>query len=235
MATRSDSMAEAAPGLEDMMRAAIRAALVDTHTALPGRIDAYDPATQRATVSIELLRELETEDGERVELSIAPISNVPVMFPRSGGFALTFPVSVGDKCLIVFAERDISGWMQRGEVTVPPDARRHAYSDAIALLGLEVDTDALVPSTSATNVELRSDDGTTKLSLGTTGAQLEHAGTIVSISATGGITATRGGVELLTVLSTALDLIGTSLVAGSPLSNAAAIAAQKALVDGLKA
>jgi hypothetical protein len=45
--------------------------------------------------------------------------NVPVQFPRGGCFLLTFPVTKGDECLIMFAERDAK--------------RFHSLSDATAI------------------------------------------------------------------------------------------------------
>ena len=213
---------ESAPGLDRLISESIRVALLETHTALPARVESFDAATQTATVVPELRRLAVHEDGEEQEISIAPIELVPVMFPRAGGMAITFPVEVGDKCLLVFGERDISGWLQTGEEGVPPAVRKHEYSDAVAILGLWPRPSALSPAPSSTSLEIRTDDGATTIAVSSSG---------VTVDSEGPITFTRGVNELLQVLSTALDLIGTSTVGGTPLSNAALIAAEKIKVD----
>lgn len=230
--------------LLDLIGESIRAALMDTHTALPGRIVEYDATTQTATVSADLQRELEDGDRVRSTVSVPEILEVPVLFPRAGGFSITFPVAIGDKCLLVFAERDISGWIQLGEEGVPPEARKHSYSDAVAILGLWPSTNPITPAPSTTALQIRSDDGATSIDVsadgvavttdGTDGATIDASAGPFTVDANGAITLTRGVNELLAVISAALDLIATSTVGGSPLSNAAAITAQKALIDVIR-
>lgn len=217
---------DAAPRLEDLVGDGVRSALLETHTALPGRIESFDPATQRATVVPELRRQARFDDGEEIEVSIAPIPEVPVLFPRAGGVSITFPVAAGDKCLLVFAERDISAWLESGIEGLPPDARRHSYSDAVAILGLSPATGALDPAPSTSELVIRSDDGATSIEVGPAGISITSDGP-VSIDAGGAISITRDVNELLTILATALDAIATSTVSGSPLSNAATIAAER--------
>jgi len=72
-----------------------------------------------------------------VALSHPVIQNVPVMFPRSGGASLTFPVNKGDGVLILFSERSLERWLSStgGEVEQGVN-RRFDLSDAIAIAGL---------------------------------------------------------------------------------------------------
>lgn len=118
--------------LTDLLRAAINSALSEVHTCLPGRIEDYDHTTQMASVLPLLSRRLSTgeEEGRPV------VSCVPVVFPRCGGASLTFPVSKGDGCLLVFAERSLDAWLGQGGVVAPDDPRRHDISDCIAIMGL---------------------------------------------------------------------------------------------------
>jgi hypothetical protein len=220
--------------LVDVIDEALHGALVDLHTALPGRIDSFDPATQRAEVTVELQREFERPDGTLESVTVPQIVDVPILFPRAGGYVMTFPVAAGDKCLVVCIERNASGWLQEGAESVPPDARRHSYSDAIAILGLWPSSSAMAPGSSTTALEIRSEDGAVKITVGATDITVETTSAAFTVAAGGPITLTRGANELLAVLSAALDAIATSTVGGVPLSNGATIAAQKALVDVIR-
>lgn len=118
--------------LSDLLRSAIQSVLNDIHTCLPGRIESYDHATQKASVLPLLSRRLRSGDVEERPV----IANVPVVFPRSGGASLTFPVLPGDGCLLVFSERSIDLWLDQGGIVAPDDPRKFDLSDCIAIMGL---------------------------------------------------------------------------------------------------
>ena len=117
--------------------AQIRAALLDVHTASPGIIISFDPDTRTATVQPAIQRVfLHPDSGEQTPTNLPPCVDVPVYFPSGGGFELTFPVTAGDHCLLVFAERCIDSWAATGEPAPPDDYRQHDLSDAFALVGV---------------------------------------------------------------------------------------------------
>ncbi len=101
------------------------------HTAMPGLIRAYDAGQQRASVQPALPRNLSTGEVE----SLPVLEDVPVIWPRSGGAHMTFPVKEGDGCLLVFTERSLDEWKAKGGSDAPLDPRQHALSDAVALMG----------------------------------------------------------------------------------------------------
>lgn len=102
------------------------------HTALPGTIESFDTSTGKAKVKPALRQKL--TDGSIAEYP--SIVGVPVVFPRSATFSLTFPIAVGDSVLLIFAERAIGRWLRSGGSVDPIDPRRHDLSDAVALPGL---------------------------------------------------------------------------------------------------
>lgn len=104
--------------------------------SLPGRIESYDAATQRATVQ-PLVMESHTDDlGERVAELLPVVTDVPIMFPGSGAYRITWPVAAGDTVLLVFSSSSLDRWLARGGEVDPEDDRHHNISDAVAIPGL---------------------------------------------------------------------------------------------------
>lgn len=127
--------------------------------ALPGTVESFDAETVTATIQLGILG---LSDGESKALSV--LNDVPVMFPRGGGCSLTFPVNKGDECLVIFADRCIDFWWQSGGIQEPVDERMHDLSDAFCIVGPQSQAKK-IGGISTSAVELRSDDGETKLSL----------------------------------------------------------------------
>jgi len=120
------------PTLEELLRRAIDSRIARVHVSMPGQVTEYDHTQQRATVQpIPRGRYLD-EDEEPVVYRFEPIPNVPVAFHSATGYAITYPLTVGDQGLLVFAERSIDEWLNNGEGdTTPQDTRRHDLSDAV--------------------------------------------------------------------------------------------------------
>ena len=103
------------------------------HCALPGTVESFDPATQTAVVRPLLKR--------KTELPL--LRDVPVFFPGSRNSAVTWPVSAGDGCLVVFADTDMDRWFETGRAGEPASARKHDLSDAFAFVGFRSAPEAL--------------------------------------------------------------------------------------------
>src|SRR5688572_9189268 len=111
--------------------------------SLPARVERYDSTNQLIDAKPLIKDRVEGPDGEPTSLDVPVITNVPVLFPGAGGFHVTFPVNRGDTVLLVFTDRSLDAWLDRGGLTDPDDARRHHISDAVALLGLHSNRDAI--------------------------------------------------------------------------------------------
>lgn len=118
--------------LTALLNQAIRNRMAELQTAMPAQIISYDFKTQKAAVQPTINRRY--ADG-RVE-PYPVINNVPVIFPRSGGASMTFPVTRGDTVLLVFSSRSIDTWTSRGGKVDQDDRRMHDINDAIAIPGL---------------------------------------------------------------------------------------------------
>lgn len=124
------------PTLGGVIRGLIEEGLGDVNVAIPGRVEAFDPASARASVQPLVRRPYVTEDGTRGVERLPVIPDVPVIFPGSGPYSLRWPVAVGDTVLLVFASASLDQWLPRGGEVDPGDDRRHALSDAVAIPGL---------------------------------------------------------------------------------------------------
>lgn len=113
------------------------------HTSIPGIIQSFDPALQTATVQTAIRRKVRGENGEVVDEKDPLLTDVPVLFLGGGTSALTFPVKVGDECLVVFAELNIDAWYQSGDVQNQVYPRSHSLSDGFAIVGFRSKPNAL--------------------------------------------------------------------------------------------
>lgn len=137
----------ATPTLAQVLSAALEGRLEDVHTASWGSVLAYYPATQRVDVQLVLRRYFTDEDGVTQSERPAPLQSVPVIFPGSGQYSITWPIQPGDTVLVVHGEGPIDQWMQGGRTDVDPgDTRRHSLTDAVAIPGLRPSTKAIGPT-----------------------------------------------------------------------------------------
>lgn len=132
--------------------------------SMPGIVQSFDPDAVTVVVQPAIKGYEPDSNGINQSTTLPLLVDVPVVFPRGGGCTLTFPVKAGDECLVIFADRCIDFWWQSGGIQEPVDERMHDLSDAFCIVGPQSQAKKIGDiSTSA--VELRSDDGETKLSL----------------------------------------------------------------------
>lgn len=115
----------------DILRNSIYSVLNNVHTCLPGIIKSFDPNTSSATIQPALNKNFVSG-----EIPMPILENVPVMFPRGSNFSISYPIAIGDYCLIIFCERSIDLWKGVGGQVTPNDRRKFDLSDAIAIPGL---------------------------------------------------------------------------------------------------
>jgi len=103
------------------------------NVAMPAIVTAYDDKN-RVTVQPVINRKYKGKDSK----PLPTIEDVPVMFPGSGGYWLTFPIEVGSWVMLVCSQRSIDSWKNSldGEPGDATTARRFSFSDAVAIPGL---------------------------------------------------------------------------------------------------
>lgn len=127
---------EQTPSLRGLLDRVLAQGLEGLRVSLPGRVEAYDPATQKADVQPLVKRRVVDAAGVTQVERLPVVPSVPVMFPGAGPYSITFPIAVGDVVLLVFADASLDLWLARGGEVDPEDTRAHAHTDAIAIPGL---------------------------------------------------------------------------------------------------
>ena len=203
------------PTLAQVIRDAIEARLLDVHTAMPATIVSYDAAKQKASVQPVLQKKYAS--GKVVTLPV--ITNVPVVMPRANKAFISLPLKAGDHVLLIFSERSIDRWAQKGGVTDPNDPRKFSLSDAFAIPGGYPFSDVVAGS--ATDLIIENDNAQ---------IQLKPSGKFKVNK--------KGGDELFDLLSQTLQAIldaRTMTAFGpQPFLNLSTFAQLKAKIDALK-
>ena len=143
---------------EEMLRSALDAGAAELWTSLPGIVHSFDPAACTAVIQPAIQGSVTGQDGAARGVTMPLLPDVPVIFPHSKDFALTFPIKPGDECMVWFAARCIDAWWQSGGVQPALDPRMHDLSDAFCLVGPWSQA-GKIDGISAENVQLRTTDG----------------------------------------------------------------------------
>lgn len=223
--------------LSDNIKQGIDNRLKDLHTSMPGIIVEFDAVNQLAQVQPaikRIFRQERTDEVLLVPTALPVLINVPVIFPRGGGFSLTFPVKPGDECLIEFCERCIDDWHETGEVKKPTSKRFHSLSDAVCFVGISSKPNK-IPNYDADNVELKKDDGNVFIKLYQNGdLELFTASNLAADCVNATITASAS----VNVVAPNIELVGNVNVTGnltvSGLASAPTVAATTSLTVGGK-
>jgi len=124
------------PSLETVIDVALTDLKTKFRVAMPARIETYDPIKQKANVQPLIQESFLDDEGNNVVESLPVISDVPVVFPRGGGFYLTFPLAAGDHVLLICCDRSLDKFATGdGEETDPVDLRMHELTDCVAIPG----------------------------------------------------------------------------------------------------
>lgn len=139
------------------------------YTALPAIITDVSEINGKRVVAAQpaIQAQIRTPEGELIWTKLPILINLPVFFPSGGGFTLTFPIAVGDECLVIFSQRCIDNWWylgcpedSNGQIVTQTQAemRMHDISDGMAFVGFN-SVPNVIPDISITATQLRSDDG----------------------------------------------------------------------------
>lgn len=109
-----------------------------------GIIQAFDPATQKATVQIAL-KQITSIDGKgnKTFTEYPLLIDCPVMVLFGGVDFMSMPIVAGDNCIVLFNDREFDNWFTNGGVQAPTTSRTHDISDGIAIVGIRPLTNSI--------------------------------------------------------------------------------------------
>ena len=122
--------AEGTTNLTQLLEEVQRGAIARVHKLFPGVVKYYDHKKQTANVQPALLQKQRFAKDY-----VAPeLDEIPVSFPGSGGYSMTWPLEVGDHVWVYIPDRCIQLWKEQGGERVDPyHPWMHQWTDAIAI------------------------------------------------------------------------------------------------------
>jgi hypothetical protein len=144
------------------LAAVFDALLAGVRTCTIGKVTVFDRASETVSVQPVLKRKYKGIDDPQ---ELAVITDVPVVWFGSGNFWVTTDIAVGSYVLLVFAERSIANWIDRGGIVDPQRSRKFDESDAIAIPGINPNPETLDSGVTASALEIRTRDGKTYIRL----------------------------------------------------------------------
>jgi len=179
------------------------------------------------------------------------INNIPLLYPSSSDFSLTFPVKVGDTVLLLFSQEDISTFIFEGNTSSTPNTlRKFDINDPIAIPCVQPVTSNI--KAHKDNFQITFNDF--KLSVKPSGETSLETSTSVSTNAqnliesvterytvdssitevtSDTVTIGNGSVDIVQYLSDLTDEISKITVGGTPIDNKAKFEVLKEQIDTL--
>jgi Phage protein Gp138 N-terminal domain len=143
----------------------------DLRVASPGVVQSFDNDKQTVTVKLAINERI-NNGGDLSWEQIPLLVDVPVLFPRAGGYAVTFPVQPGDECLVIFCDNCYDAfWQSGGTNNNQIDRRRHDLSDGMAII-TGISQPNVLSGVSGNSLQIRNLAGT---------AIMEISGTTINI------------------------------------------------------
>lgn len=129
------------PSLKDVLDQFQKSLLLGLNCHHIGTVQSFDATTQTGTATINYKKTFYRKDPvnglfQPLLVDYPVLIDCPVVILGGGTTALTFPITAGDECLILFNDRDLDNWFAGGAGTAPATPRLHSFADGIILVGL---------------------------------------------------------------------------------------------------
>ena len=153
---------------EEATHQAINGRMANVWTSFPATVNSVDLGNNTVSVTPTIQINVKDANGNITPTTISNIPNVPIVWPKAGGYSLTFPIKAGDECLVSVASRAIDGWHQSGNISKQIESRMHDLTDSFAIFGVASAPNA-VGAVSTDSVQLRNDSGQTFVEINDSG------------------------------------------------------------------
>lgn len=212
------------PSLKDLLDLYRKDILLNLNCHHIGTVQTFNPLNQTATATINYKKTFFNFDSATQtyvpQLVDYPILiDVPVIALGGGDGALTFPISGGDECLVLFNDRDLDNWFagggSGGAVATP---RLHSFSDGLILVGIRSLAN-VIPNYNGSATELRTRDGLTKIIVSQDSVKVVVGpGMVLEVDSTGKFKVLNvGGVDLIAAVVQLFNDVATGETAAGPL------------------
>jgi hypothetical protein len=102
-------------------------------TAFPAKVLDWSSNTNTVRLEPQFIETWVTSDGTTSyeDAETTYIDNVPVLFPRSGSWSITFPIETGSFGLVICTKYSLDAFRNQGNRADPGDLRRFTMSGAV--------------------------------------------------------------------------------------------------------
>lgn len=121
------------PTIGDLITRAIRAQLLDVHTAVPASVLAYYATDHTADVQVGPSRAVPTVDGEVAYETLPALPKVPVLAFGTARSFVQIPLQPGDAVWLLFSEASAAEFLDGQDATQPGDLARFSLSSCLAI------------------------------------------------------------------------------------------------------
>lgn len=144
------------PELIDVLELWRRNIELELRVSAPATVVSYNPTTQRATVQLGALPVAYVGADTRA-LEPIEIPEVPVRWFGTAAGYVTMPLEQGDTGHVLFTDRCLTEWLNKGKPVDPVNGRTHALGDAIFEPGLRHKQNVITPATDLQALVVESD------------------------------------------------------------------------------
>lgn len=138
----------------DVIGSQVQAENEDRWGEMPGEVVAFN--TEKQTITVKPLYKKRLNG---VATDLPELEEVPVRFPRMGGFVITTPVKKGDRVTLRPQMRNTEAYHEEDGAFTANDTRSNNLSDMEAYLDGGESLSKPIPKFNSRNMELRSEDG----------------------------------------------------------------------------
>lgn len=167
------------------------------YVAMPAIVISVNYTNQTIQAQPVVKSKIRQRDATLIDRNFPIIEDVPFQVFKGGNWVCTMPITAGDECLLVFCDLDFSAWFQNGGLQSQEHFLKHNLGSAFAIIGFSSEPNAII-NYSSTAIELRSLDGTQKISI--QDGIMDFVTTTLNINAT------------TTNISGALNVAGTTTI-----------------------
>lgn len=166
------------PGLKDLLDYFKKLIKLEFCCHHIGTIQSFNSTNQTAQITINYTKTFleidEIGNTTTTTKNYPTLLECPVICLGGGLGSLTFPITTGDECLIFFNDRDLDNWFNGSSNSAPATARLHAFTDAVALVGVRslpnvltgYDSSSVVLKLGENTLKVESDNITSELAGG---------------------------------------------------------------------